>query len=159
MRRIQEVGLVHIAAHGDAERGEIALAPNVSVDGIPKKDVRRLHIDNERHKVGIRAKLVTLSRCHSGCGKILTAEGVVGIARAFLGSGSRSVLMSLWAVDDKSTKEFMKIFYTYLIRERLSASEALHQVMKNMRESPNQDHNHVRNSVGSICSTWRQCYI
>ena len=110
-------------------------------------------------KVGIRAKLVTLSCCHSGCGKILTAEGVVGIARAFLESGSRSVLMSLWAVDDKSTKEFMKIFYTYLIRERLSASEALHQAMKNTRESPNQDHNHVRNSVGSICSTWRQCYI
>ena len=38
LRRIQEVSLVHIAAHGDAERGEIALAPNSSVTGIPKKE-------------------------------------------------------------------------------------------------------------------------
>ena len=127
MRRIQEVGLVHIVAHGDAW------------DGIPKKDDFILTM-KDIAKVGIRANLVTLSCCHSGCGKILTAEGVVGIARAFLGSGTRSVLRSLWAVDDKSTKEFMEIFYTYLIRERLSASEALHQAMKNMRESPNQDH-------------------
>ena len=144
LRRIQEVSLVHIAAHGDAERGEIALAPNSSVTGIPKKDDFMLTM-NDIAEVGIRAKLLTLSCCHSGCGKILTAEGVVGIARAFLGSGARSVLMSLWAVDDESTKEFMEIFYTCLICERLSASEALHQAMKKMRESPHQYHNDVRN--------------
>ena len=144
LRRIKEVSLVHIAAHGDAERGEIALAPNSSVVGIPKKDDFMLTM-KDIAEVGIRAKLVTLSCCHSGCGKILTAEGVVGIARAFLGSGARSVLMSLWAVDDQSTKEFMEIFYTGLIRERLSASEALHQAMKKMRESPQQHHNVVRN--------------
>lgn len=54
--------------------------------------------------VGIRAKLVVLSCCNSGHGKIMTAEGVVGIARAFLGSGARSVLMSLWPVNDAATK-------------------------------------------------------
>ena len=90
MRRIQEVDLVHIVAHGDAW------------DGIPKKDDFILTM-KDIAKVGITANLVTLSCCHSGCGKILTAEGVVGIARAFLGSGARSVLRSLWAVDDKST--------------------------------------------------------
>ena len=37
----------------------------------------------------------------------MKAEGVVGIARAFIASGARSVLVSLWAVDDKATKEFM----------------------------------------------------
>ena len=143
LSRIQEVSLVHIAAHGDAERGEIALAPKSSVIGIPKKDDFMLTM-NDIAEVGIRAKLVTLSCCHSGCGKILTAEGVVGIARAFLGAGARSVLMSLWAVNDESTKEFMEIFYTCLIRERLSASEALHQAMKKMRESPHQHLNDVK---------------
>lgn len=92
MRRIQEVGLVHIAAHGE-EGGEIALAPNVSVDGIPKKD-DFISTMKDIAKIGIRTKLVTLSCCHSGCGKILTAGGVVVIARAFLGSGARSVLVS-----------------------------------------------------------------
>ncbi|KAL9989193.1 hypothetical protein ACROYT_G003716 [Oculina patagonica] len=135
LRRIQEVSLVHIAAHGDAERGEIALAPNSSVIGTPQKDDFMLTM-KDIAEVGIGAKLVVLSCCHSARGKILTAEGVVGIARAFLGSGARSVLMSLWAVDDDATKAFMNIFYKCLIREKLSASEALHLAMKKMRESP-----------------------
>ena len=50
------------------------------------KDVKR---------VQIRARLVVLSCCHSAHGEI-KPEGVVGIARAFLGSGARSVLLSLF---------------------------------------------------------------
>ena len=109
LRRIQEVSLVHIAAHGDKPAGEIALAPNRSVVGVPMKEDVLLTM-NDIAQVGIRAKLVVLSCCHSACGKISIAEGVVGIARAFLGSGARSVLMSLCAVDDGATKTFMNIF-------------------------------------------------
>ena len=134
LKRIQEVSLVHIAAHGDETTGEIALAPNRSVVGVPKiGDV--LLTMNDIAQVGIRAKLVVLSCCHSARGKILKAEGIYGIARAFLGSGARSVLMSLWAVDDEATEAFMNIFYKFLIREKLSASESLHQTMRKMRES------------------------
>jgi len=133
--RIQEVSLVHIAAHGDSERGEIAFAPNKSCHGIPKENDFVLTMADIA-RVGIRAKLVVLSCCHSGCGKILKAEGVIGIARAFLGSGARSVLVSLWAVDDEATKAFMITFYEYLLRDKLRASEGLHLSMKKMRESP-----------------------
>ena len=135
LHRIQEVSLVHIAAHADAERGEVALAPNSSITRIPKKDEVFLTLKDVA-EVGIRAKLVVLSCCHSAGGKTMTAEGVVGIARAFLASGARSVLMSLWAVDDEATKYFMEIFYKLLILEKMSASEALQQTMKNMRETP-----------------------
>lgn len=132
--RLLEVSLVHIAAHGDAEKGEIAFAPNKSCDGIPKREDFMLTMEDVA-KVGIRAKLVVLSCCHSGSGKVLKSEGVVGIARAFLGSGARSVLVSLWAIDDAATKAFMNIFYKLLLREKKSASEALHLSMKKMRES------------------------
>ncbi len=135
LRRIQEVSLVHIAAHGDVERGEIALAPNSSVIGIPKKDDFMLTM-KDIAEVGIRAKLVVLSCCHSASGKILKAEGVVGIARAFLGSGARSVLMSMWAVDDEATKAFMHIFYKSLIQKKISVGEALHHSIMKTRESP-----------------------
>ena len=135
LRRIKDVSLVHIAAHGDAERGEILLAPNSSVIGVPLKDDVVLTV-KQIAEVGVRAKLVVLSCCHSARGKILKAEGVVGIARAFLGSGARSVLMSLWAVDDEATKAFMNIFYRCLIREKMSASEALHHTINKTRESP-----------------------
>ena len=74
-----------------------------------------------------------LSCCHSGRGQI-KAEGVVGIARAFMGAGARSVLVSLWAIDDEATLEFMKFFYQHLMQGR-SASEALSQAVKCMRES------------------------
>jgi len=59
---------------------------------------------------------------------------VVGIARAFLGAGARSVLVSLWAIDDEATMEFMEFFYRPLVNGR-STSEALNEAMKSMRES------------------------
>ena len=59
---------------------------------------------------------------------------MVGIDRAFLGAGARSVLVSLWAVNDEATMEFMKSFYEHLARGH-SASLALNWAMKCLRES------------------------
>ncbi|KAL9962552.1 hypothetical protein ACROYT_G031660 [Oculina patagonica] len=83
--------------------------------------------------VGLRARLVVLSCCHSGRGEIKD-EGVVGIARAFLGAGARSVLVSLWALEDEATLEFMRVFYERLV-EGKKASEALNCATNYMRES------------------------
>ena len=134
LRKMQGVSLIHFAAHGDAERGEIALSPSCSSKRIPRKKDFMLTMEDIA-KVGLRAKLVVLSCCHSGRGEIMKSEGVVGISRAFLASGARCVLVSLWLLDDKSTKEFMIRFYGHLVRDKLSASKALHQSMKWMRES------------------------
>ena len=133
LQRVHSVSLIHIAAHGDADRGEIALAPAQNIEGILKKEDFLLTM-SDISKVRLRAKLVVLSCCHSGRGQI-KAEGVVGIARAFLGSGARSVLVSLWAVDDEATMQFMKQFYGHLVCGK-SASESLHETMKWMRENP-----------------------
>ena len=126
LRRLGSVALVHIAVHGSMETGEIALAPKSGDEDfiLTMKDVK---------SVQLRARLVVLSCCHSTPGEI-KAEGVVGIARAFLGAGARSALVSLWAIDDKATLEFMKNFYKHLVDGR-SASEALNQAMNCMRES------------------------
>lgn len=67
---------------------------------------------------------------------------MVGIARAFLGAGARSVLASLWKIDDAATRKFMEIFYKQLVQEKQSASKSLNQAMKQMRESG--DFNDVR---------------
>jgi len=139
LKRIQDVALVHIAAHGDAERGEIALAPNEGTTVITRKEDFMLTMEDIA-KVGIKAKLVVLSCCNSGRGKIMTAEGVVGIARAFLGSGARSVLMSLWPVNDAATKVFMNVFYRSLMRDQKSASEALYLSVMKLRESDIYNH-------------------
>ena len=133
LRRISSVALVHIAAHGEMETGEIALAPNTTPSsGNPAREDYLLTIEDVL-KAKIRARLVVLSCCHSAQGEV-KSEGVVGIARAFLGAGARSVLVSLWAIDDEATMEFMKVFYEHLVHGR-SASEALNEAMKSMRES------------------------
>ena len=144
LERITSVALVHIAAHGRAETGEIALAPNAGWESDPRilKSRLKLKIPKEEYyilkmsdvqAVRLRARLVVLSCCHSGRGEV-KSEGVVGIARAFLAAGARSVLVTLWAISDEATMQFMKSFYQCLTGGE-SASVALHQAMKTLRNS------------------------
>ena len=132
LQAMDSVALIHLAAHGDAERGAIALAPPFyNPNYIPGEGLYLLTM-SDISKVQLRAKLVVLSCCHSARGEIKKAEGAVGIARAFLGSGARSVLVSLWALDDSSTEQLMSQFYDHLVRGE-SASDSLHLAMKWMR--------------------------
>ncbi|CAH3186124.1 unnamed protein product [Porites evermanni] len=133
LRRISSVALVHIAAHGKMETGEIALAPNTTRSSVNPGREDYLLTMKDVLDAQIRARLVVLSCCHSAWGEV-KSEGVVGISRAFLGAGARAVLVSLWAIDDKATMEFMKVFYQELVHGR-SASEALNKAMKSMRAS------------------------
>ena len=133
LKQLSNVALIHIAAHGRMETGEIALSPNPTRASEKPRDEDFLLTMSDVLNVRLRARLVVLSCCHSGRGEI-KAEGVVGIARAFLGAGARSVLVSLWAIDDEATLEFMKYFYQHLA-EGESASKSLNQAMKFMRES------------------------
>ena len=132
LQRIPSVSLIHFAAHGHAERGEIALAPERPTNATPCEKDYLLTMD-DISQVQLRAKLVVLSCCHSAQGQV-RAEGVVGIARAFLGSGARSVLASLWPIPDEATEQLMSRFYKHLVCGD-SASESLHQAMKWMRSN------------------------
>ena len=133
LKRMRSVALIHIAAHGDDEFGEIRLAPNRNrLSHIPNEDDYMLKM-SDVHVVRLQERLVVLSCCHSGKGEV-KSEGVVGIARAFLCAGARSVLVSLWAIDDEATLLFMKSFYQHLA-DRKSASLALHHAMKSLRET------------------------
>ena len=135
LKRMESVALIHIAAHGDYNFGEIALAPNPErTSQIPEEEDYMLLL-SDVHAIRLRARLVVLSCCHSGQGE-LKSEGIVGIARAFLCAGARSVLVSLWAIDDEATLMFMKSFYQHLA-DRKSASTALHHAIRSLRETKN----------------------
>ena len=133
LKQISSVAVVHIAAHGRMETGEIALSPNPERESQTPAEEDYMLTMADVMSVKLRAKLVVLSCCHSGRGEI-KAEGVVGIARAFIGAGARSVLVSLWAIDDEATFEFMKNFSHNLVKGR-RASESLNHAMKCLRES------------------------
>ena len=131
LQAMNSVALIHIAAHGDVERGAIALAPSFRIPNeIPQEGLYLLTM-SDISRIKLRAKLVVLSCCHSARGQT-KAEGAVGIARAFLGSGARSVLVALWALHDKATEQLMIHFYDHLVAGE-SASESLQEAMKWMR--------------------------
>ena len=77
-------------------------------------------------QLNLNAELVVLSSCRSGLGKIDVSEGIIGMQKAFFEAGSKSVILSLWDVNDKYTSYFMNDFYKHLA-ENKSKSEALRQ--------------------------------
>ena len=134
MKRMSSVGLIHIAAYGNERTGEIALSPNPGWSSkFPEREDYILKMSDVQ-AANLRARLVVLSCFHSGRGRILKGEGVVGIARAFLAIGARSVLVALWAIDDEATMVFMKSFYKHLKKGK-TASVAVQRSMKFLRES------------------------
>ena len=75
--------------------------------------------------------LVVLSACETGVGDVKNGEGVFGLKRAFILSGAKTLVMSLWSVPSAETTEIMTEFYT-LISEGKSKSDALRQAKLDM---------------------------
>ena len=75
-----------------------------------------------------RYDLVVLSACNTGLGKMVRGEGIMSIARAFVSSGSKNIVMSLWQVNDRSTSEIMKLFYG-----NISKGEKVGEALRNAK--------------------------
>lgn len=82
--------------------------------------------------LNLRSDLTVLSACQTGLGQEISGEGIVGLMRAFLYAGSRSVVVSLWRVEDRSTADLMVNFYRY-IAQGLPFPEALIRAKHDLR--------------------------
>jgi CHAT domain-containing protein len=129
-------------SESDLQRGEILhLAAHVQIDDqSPWQTEVQLRRENspDNLKAGqiatmqLPARLVVLSGCESGSGRILAGEGVLGLTSAFLSAGVPTVIASLWPVDDRATISFMRAFYDGLAENR-SAGAALEFARRQMR--------------------------
>jgi CHAT domain-containing protein len=103
--------LIHFASHVrpdelHPERSSIVMAPSAGEDGyLQAREIERLRL---------RSCLVVVSGCRSAGGRLVGGEGTLGLSHALYGAGARSLLLSLWDVDDAATAELMDAFYDEL---------------------------------------------
>jgi CHAT domain-containing protein len=87
---------------------------------------------NEIYNLNLSADLVVLSACETGLGKQIKEEGLIGLARGFMGAGAQRVVSSLWKVDDEATAELMGKFYAQMLKEGEPAAAALRHAQLEM---------------------------
>lgn len=121
---------LHFATHSLVDESSPSRSAVVlTLDNDPEED-GFLEV-NEIADLDLDCDLVVLSACQTGRGQLLSGEGIVGLSRAFLYAGARSVVVSLWSVSDISTGHLMKSFYQQLAGN-LSNAAALRQAKLEM---------------------------
>lgn len=68
-----------------------------------------------------------LSACDTGLGELRAGEGVFGLRRAFQTAGVRTVIMSLWSVEDEATRAWMRALYTARLKQKADTADAVRQ--------------------------------
>lgn len=105
-------GIVHYAGHAvtlpdNPDYSFLALSSDIADENnkLYMKDLLDLQCNND---------MVVLSACETGTGKIAKGEGALSLARGFFFAGAKSVISTLWSVNDKSSSMIMKSFYLNL---------------------------------------------
>jgi CHAT domain-containing protein len=124
--------ILHLATHGkaNARAGEFSfLAFYSPSDSIAKG----LLYVSDLYNMTINADLALLSACETSLGEMFEGEGVVNLARAFSFAGAKSVVTSLWSINDQSTSYLMDDFYSTLMlgkNKNIALSTAKRQYLK-----------------------------
>jgi CHAT domain-containing protein/tetratricopeptide (TPR) repeat protein len=126
--------IVHFATHGffNSEHPELSgiVLAMVKPDGskingfMPLQDI---------YKLNLSAQLVVLSACETALGQDIKGEGLVSLTRGFMYAGSRSVVTSLWKVDDRATAKLMEHFYQSMLQDGMTPAAALRSAKQKIR--------------------------
>ena len=131
-----EYQVLHLATHGFTDDENPALS-GLWLEG--EGSAKEILYAYEIYHQPLKAQLAVLSACETGTGQLLKGEGIYSLARAFTAAGCRSTLMSLWKVDDRSTRDLMLAFYAGL-DEGLSTAEALQRARIRFLQTHDQVH-------------------
>jgi CHAT domain-containing protein len=132
LKEAPDAVLLHLATHAEVHDRDPMLSRLVFS---PRSSDPYLYA-SEIYGLSLKADLVVLSACETGLGQWARGEGVMSLARAFMIAGCPQVVMSLWAVDDRSTAQLMTDFYRGIDSE-LPPHEALRQAKLKMLDGDN----------------------
>ncbi|MFZ0593481.1 MAG: CHAT domain-containing protein, partial [Bryobacteraceae bacterium] len=117
--------LIHIASHGYFRQD----SPMFSAIGLSNSYINLYDL----YHMNLPVDLLTLSGCVTGLNVVEGGDELLGLTRGLLYAGARSLLLSLWDVDDRSTAEFMTAFYSRL-QTRATKAAALRDAMLDVRQ-------------------------
>lgn len=105
--------ILHLATHARADNrvGDYAYLAFTEIKDSVENEL--LYV-KDLYNLQLNADMVVLSACETGIGKLQRGEGIISLARAFAYAGAKSIVSTLWEVNDKSTSELMKLFYKEL---------------------------------------------
>jgi CHAT domain-containing protein len=135
---LSKYSFIHFATHGimDLEHPELSGIAFSMFDeqGRPQDGYVRLH---EIYNLNLPAELVVLSACQTGVGKQIKGEGLMALTRGFMYAGAKSIVASLWKVDDAATSQLMAEFYKQIFTNKLKPAAALRAAqLKMSQEKP-----------------------
>lgn len=135
---IEDYKILHFATHGliDEKRPELSGILLSLYDNEGKANDGGFIRLQDVYGMRLNSDLVVLSACDTGIGKEIKGEGVMSLNNAFLQAGARSVVSSLWKVDDNATKDLMTGFYRGMADDNLTAAAALRQAQIKMYRDP-----------------------
>src|SRR5215213_1201475 len=124
--RIGEYQIVHFATHGflDSEHPELSSLVLSKVDQHGVK-MSGLLTFPDIYSLDLSAELIVLSACQTALGKEIKGEGLVGLSHSFMSAGAKSVVASLWKVDDRATFVLMSDFYHSMLSRGVRPVAAL----------------------------------
>ena len=135
--KAEDYKILHFATHGftDEQRPELSgiILSRFDEQGQKLDESFRIH---DIYGLNLNADLVVLSACETGIGKEVKGEGLMSLNNAFLQTGAKSVMASLWKVEDGATLDLMKNFYGAMAGANLTPSQALRQAQIKLRRNP-----------------------
>lgn len=125
--------ILHLATHGRADErvGDYSF---LAFSEIKDSVENELLYVRDLYNLQLNADLVVLSACETGLGKLSRGEGIISLARAFAYAGAKSIVTTLWSVDDAKTKDLMVDFYRKL-KKGMTKDAALRQAKLDYLES------------------------
>ena len=121
---LADFGVLHFAAHALVDEERPRRSAVLLAAGAPGED--GLLQPREIAALDLAGKLVVVSACESGSGRVLLGEGVQSLARAFFRAGARAVVASLWRLEDDEAAEFFDLFYRGLAGGESVAASLAH---------------------------------
>ena len=118
--------VLHLAMHAITEDEKPSYSRLIFSEDDPTNYLDRDLMSSEIYGMELNNKLVVLSACNTGLGKLRRGEGVLSMGRAFTFAGVSSLVMSLWSIPDRTTADIIYDFFSHL-QSGLHKSNALRQ--------------------------------